>query len=66
MREADKAGLTIEQAMTVCIERGWVGFNAEWIRQKTIGMNRGRNEPPSLPTESDFDFGDNDPMDVSF
>lgn len=66
IREADKAGLTIEQAMTVCIERGWVGFNAEWIRQKTIGMNRGRNEPPSLPTESDFDFGDNDPMDVTF
>lgn len=30
-READKAGYTLEQALTVCCERGWAGFKAEWI-----------------------------------
>ena len=31
VREAQKAKLSLEQALTICIERSWVGFNAEWI-----------------------------------
>lgn len=31
VREVDKAGLTIQQAVTICIERDWKGFKAEWI-----------------------------------
>ena len=30
-REAAKAGLTLESALTVCCERGWTGFKAEWL-----------------------------------
>jgi len=30
-READKAGLTLEQALTLCVERNWQGFNAQWV-----------------------------------
>lgn len=30
-REAEKAHYTLEQALTACCERGWVGFKAEWI-----------------------------------
>ena len=30
-REAANAGITTEQALQVCIERGWVGFKAEWL-----------------------------------
>lgn len=30
LREAGKAGITLEQALTVCIERGWQGFRADW------------------------------------
>ena len=30
-READKAGLNLEAAITVCCERGWRGFKADWL-----------------------------------
>lgn len=30
VREARKAGITIEQAIAVCAERGWRGFRADW------------------------------------
>ncbi len=29
-READKAGLSLADALAVCCERGWVGFRADW------------------------------------
>lgn len=29
-REAAKAGVTLEQALRVCCERGWSGYNATW------------------------------------
>lgn len=35
-READKAGLTLEEALTVCCERGWVGFRADWHRESAV------------------------------
>lgn len=33
-READKAGITLEQALTLCCERSWRGFKAEWVKDK--------------------------------
>lgn len=30
-REAEKAGLSLNDALTMCCERGWRGFKAEWI-----------------------------------
>ena len=33
-READKAGYTLNQALTVCVERSWRGFKADWITDK--------------------------------
>lgn len=33
-REAEKAGLTLEQAITVCCECGWQGFNAGWYAER--------------------------------
>jgi hypothetical protein len=30
-READKAGLSLTNALTLCCERGWRGFKAEWV-----------------------------------
>ncbi len=29
-REAVKAGISLNEALTVCCERGWAGFKAEW------------------------------------
>ena len=33
-REAVKAGVTLNDALAMCCERGWVGFNAEWLAEK--------------------------------
>ncbi|AHG72974.1 hypothetical protein X781_8260 [Mannheimia sp. USDA-ARS-USMARC-1261] len=29
-READKAGIPIQQAVEIAVERGWIGFKADW------------------------------------
>ncbi len=34
-READKAGMSVNDALATCCSRGWIGFNAEWVRGKT-------------------------------
>lgn len=36
-REAEKAGLTREQAVTACVEYSWQGFNASWYAERTGG-----------------------------
>jgi hypothetical protein len=33
-REAKLAGITTEQAVKICCERGWVGFKASWMDQE--------------------------------
>jgi uncharacterized protein YdaU (DUF1376 family) len=37
VREANKAGIPLEDAIRMCCERGWVGFKAEWLAQKQEG-----------------------------
>lgn len=46
-READKAGLTMAEALTMCCARGWVGFRAEWLqsRQGSATAARAQAEP---------------------
>jgi len=34
--EAEKAGWTLEQAMTECLVRGWTGFKADWVVKPNI------------------------------
>lgn len=44
VREAGKAGLTLEQALTECCARGWIGFKADWFAdKKPIDQ---RHDPP--------------------
>lgn len=33
-REAQKAGITLQQAIAYSIERGWIGFNASWYSEQ--------------------------------
>jgi hypothetical protein len=33
-REAAKAGMSIEAALLMCVERSWRGFNADWVKDK--------------------------------
>ena len=32
-REASKAGISLEDAIRICVERNWVSFKAEWIKE---------------------------------
>jgi hypothetical protein len=36
-RQAEIAGLTLDQAIKICVEESWAGFNASWPR---TGGNR--------------------------
>lgn len=40
MREAEKAGKTLEEAVTICCERGWQSLKAEWLTDRQ-GAARG-------------------------
>ena len=37
--EADKAGISILDAIRISIERNWQGFNADWIKEKPVVTN---------------------------
>jgi uncharacterized protein YdaU (DUF1376 family) len=34
IKEAEKAGLSLQEAMELCCARGWVGFKAEWVKDQ--------------------------------
>ncbi len=40
-REAEKAGVTLEVALSYCCEAGWQGFNAGWYAERQGGAKRG-------------------------
>jgi uncharacterized protein YdaU (DUF1376 family) len=33
--QADKAGWSLESALSECVARGWVGFKADWVKGET-------------------------------
>ena len=35
-KEADKAGWTLEQALSEIVARGWRGFKADWVKDKSL------------------------------
>jgi hypothetical protein len=37
IREAKKAGITLEQALVTTIENNWRGFKSDWLKDKPIG-----------------------------
>lgn len=51
-REAEKAGLTLEQAIEVCCELGWQAFNAGWYAQRQARALPG--EASGRPTETAY------------
>lgn len=42
-RECVKAGISLEDALTICCERGWASFKAEWMRQQRNGSSGGES-----------------------
>ena len=51
-REAEKAGLTLEQAIEVCCELGWQAFNAGWYAQRQARALPG--DASGRPTETAY------------
>jgi len=49
-READKAGLSLADALAMCCKRGWTGFDAAWVADKP-SPSGGRNAEPAWRTE---------------
>ena len=48
LREIDKSGLTTKEAITICVEKSWGGFNHEWltnIKQPTPTYSQGTYNP---------------------
>lgn len=39
-READKAGLTLQDTIVTCCERGWGGFKADWLKAEAIAKEK--------------------------
>ena len=39
-REAEKAGITLNEAIQTCCERGWGGFKADWLKQEAIAKEK--------------------------
>jgi uncharacterized protein YdaU (DUF1376 family) len=39
VKEAEKAGLSLQEAMELCCARGWVGFKADWVKDQQPANN---------------------------
>ena len=49
-REAEKAGITLEAAIRICVERNWVGFNSSWDwNSKATGANHAAHQQSGEP-----------------
>ena len=46
VREAEKAGITPERAMVIQLEKGWRGFEADWLKEKNQTRSFGFQEKP--------------------
>lgn len=43
-REARKAGVSLQAALETCCERGWTGFKADWIADKSLSKTGQTNQ----------------------
>lgn len=54
-REAENAGITINEAITICAENSWQSFKADWIKPKSNNKTR-----PDNFAEKDYQKGINE------
>ena len=47
LREAEKAGIGLGDALAYCCEQGWQGFNAGWYAERTGKQPRAQSPPAS-------------------
>lgn len=53
-READKAGITVAEAMEYQLEKGWTGFEADWYEKTNGGA---KNNSRNLHTDPQWGIG---------
>ncbi|NBT69100.1 MAG: hypothetical protein EBT78_15210 [Betaproteobacteria bacterium] len=53
--EANKAGWSLEQALTECVVRGWQSFKAEWVADKPKLVNRFDVATTTVPSKQGLD-----------
>ena len=54
-REAEKAGITLEEALSTCCERGWQGFKADWYKREQLERKTTSKAEYQLPSNDDWD-----------
>lgn len=57
-READKAGWSLSDAMRKSMERGWQGFEADWVKGKTNGQNADKRDGVAKALDRQLGFDD--------
>ena len=62
-REAEKADITLEAALSVTVLHGWQGFKADWLRNKKRQSNGGYAKPPPKTNQRYDDVCENLPDD---
>jgi len=55
INEANKAGWSLEQALTECCVRGWQAFKAEWVADKPKLVNRFDVVTTTVPSKQERD-----------
>ena len=48
IREQQKSGLDLNAVMRICIERGWRGFEADWLKSQNTYQQKQDNRPPDI------------------
>lgn len=48
-REAQKAGMQLEEAIATSIAQGWAGFRADWVQSQRGGRSGPKRHIPNLP-----------------
>ena len=48
IREQQKSGLDLNAVMRVCIERGWRGFEADWLKSQNAYQQKQDSRPPDI------------------
>ena len=54
-REAEKAGISLEAALSTCCERGWQGFKADWYKRGQFDEKNASKAEYQLPSNDDWD-----------
>ena len=51
IREANKSGISLEQAITVCVEKNWIAFDSDWYAKLPNGEKKFKNKSDIMTDE---------------